>query len=166
MKKVRRKELTREEFDELERIAHFVEEMAALDYNDELVFMARDAGERADRGGWLADAAVEIELRDPADGSRSWAYLFHFAEDPPPPSDLDYVDYDPGEDTIVSRRLEIDFDNRKPLIIERLVGTPPGQRPLPDVLDRFKLHIHVKPRLLFCLGIDFDENNTRAFTAG
>ncbi|MGH3055080.1 MAG: hypothetical protein ACRDL7_08900, partial [Gaiellaceae bacterium] len=46
-----------------------------LDDNDELVFMAKDTGDQAD-GATLASAAgLEIEVNDPLDRGRGWAYL-------------------------------------------------------------------------------------------
>lgn len=58
-----------------------------LDDDDELVFYARDAGDRGDlsrvRLGQVE--AVEIELHDPAHGQRAWAYLLAFPEDTPTP---------------------------------------------------------------------------------
>ena len=49
-----------------------------LDGNDELVFMAKDAGDRCPHAPRPAGAAqgVEIELSDPQSGGRGWAYLF------------------------------------------------------------------------------------------
>lgn len=65
-----------------------------LDSNDELVFMARDAGDRCASGAWAegAEAGVELELVDPLDGGRAWAYLFRRPGADPPKTE-DYVDY-------------------------------------------------------------------------
>lgn len=48
-----------------------------LDENDELVFMARDAGDKCPENGPPGGAVrgVEIELEDPLDGGLAWAYL-------------------------------------------------------------------------------------------
>jgi hypothetical protein len=67
-----------------------------FDDNDELVFMAKDSGDRLPpsglpRGG---DAALEIEVTDPARGEHGWAYLLHFPADPPPRSPVRYATYD------------------------------------------------------------------------
>ena len=37
---------------------------------------------------------------------------------------------------------------------------------IPNVLDRFKVRIKVRPTPLFCIPLEFDENNVRAFTIG
>ena len=56
-----------------------------LSTKDELVFQSRDLGVRAARTAWPqgATGGVEIEVQDPLDRGRGWAYLFLF--DVPPP---------------------------------------------------------------------------------
>ncbi|MEW6271800.1 MAG: hypothetical protein AB1689_21160 [Thermodesulfobacteriota bacterium] len=68
----------------------------ALGDRDELVFMARDAGERASAESLPADctAALEIELHGGDPGPRAWAYLLAFATPPPPEPFAPYVVYD------------------------------------------------------------------------
>lgn len=56
-----------------------------LDANDELVFMAKDAGPRAPRAALPAEALLEIRLEDPRNGARAWAYLV--AAPAPPPAE-------------------------------------------------------------------------------
>jgi hypothetical protein len=59
----------------------------------ELAYMAHDTGDRVSpsslSGGWTK--AFEIETTDPLNGQKGWAYLLHFAQDPPPKADEDYV---------------------------------------------------------------------------
>jgi hypothetical protein len=64
-----------------------------LDENDELAFMARDAGDRALPGQLALGqvAHVELRLRDPLDGGRAWVYVLAFRE-PPRGAERDYVD--------------------------------------------------------------------------
>lgn len=66
----------------------------ALDDNDELVFMAKDAGDEAPDGAKPEGAkdGVKISLRDPADNGTGFAYLFVF-DNPPAPSKVDYATY-------------------------------------------------------------------------
>ena len=54
-----------------------------LDPRDVVLFMAKDSGDRVSETLWPGRAAkgVEIELIDPVDQTRSWAYLFFFEED-------------------------------------------------------------------------------------
>ncbi len=64
-----------------------------LDEKSELAYMAHDTGDRVSpsslSGGWTK--AFEIETTDPLNGQKGWAYLLHFAQDPPPKADEDYV---------------------------------------------------------------------------
>jgi hypothetical protein len=67
-----------------------------LDDGDELVFMARDAGERGSpellpQG---CTEALEIEVIEPGVGPRAWAYLAAFPTPPPPEPFEPYVVYD------------------------------------------------------------------------
>ena len=103
-----RLEPIRFQFDPRDRHGDLVVDAAGdleLKDDDELVFMARDAGERARTdlfGG--SDAALEIELADPRDQGRAWAYLLAYRE-PQPPLDLaPYVSFD-----LASRQAESDF---------------------------------------------------------
>ncbi len=66
----------------------------SLDDNDELVFMAKDAGGRCDGSAWVEGAkdGVEIEVIDPLTGGRCWVYLFHRPGSDPPETE-DYVRY-------------------------------------------------------------------------
>lgn len=166
-KQIKKGELSREEFERIRRNAYHEEKLDQLDYNDELVFMARDSGSRAARESWLTPRAIELEITDPVDQSTSWVYLFYFdAGDVPARSAIDYVDYDPKGDTVNARLGVIDFVDEKPLIVEGLIGKHPNGTTIPNVLDRFKVRIRVKPAPLFCIPLHFDENNVKAFTIG
>lgn len=75
-----------------------------LDEQDEIVFLARDAGCRAPSSAWPGDsiAGEEIEITDPLTGEKGWSYLFAFS-DPPPLAPDDLISYDPEWDRISSR---------------------------------------------------------------
>jgi hypothetical protein len=64
-----------------------------VDEASELAYMAHDTGDRVSPtslpGGWTK--AFEIETVDPLNGQKGWAYLLHFAEDPPEKAPEDYV---------------------------------------------------------------------------
>jgi hypothetical protein len=77
-----------------------------LDDNDELVFMAMDAG------GWVDDPSLDvgsasitptyvITLTDPLSDTHAWAYVFH-SDDITYSVTADYVSYDDGNDRVVS----------------------------------------------------------------
>jgi hypothetical protein len=140
--------------------------MDCLDWNDELVFMGRDSGDRAPKSAWLTPDGLEIRVTDPLNGRMAWVYLFYFNADPPPPSETDYVRYDPAADRVISRLMEIGFLPGKPMIVNSIIGKPPGRPVMPDILDRFKLRIKVNPIILLCAPLYFDENNTRGVTIG
>lgn len=120
-----------------------------LDEDDELVFYARDAGDRAPaREVQLGQALVlELELADPARGGQAWVYLLAFAEGTAPPAGS-------PEDraSIVTREGEqVGFEGQR----LSLLGSPGGDNLLhlrelrlkeadgwgPDLLDRFKLSL-------------------------
>ena len=69
---------------------------ATFDSDDELVFMAKDTGDRvgADALPAGSDTAIELEVTDRARGARGWAYLVHFPADPPAPSPVRYATFD------------------------------------------------------------------------
>ena len=77
-----------------------------LDDNDELVFMAMDAG------GWVDDPSLDaggtsitptyvITLTDPLSNTHAWAYVFH-SGDITYSVTADYVSYDDGNDRVIS----------------------------------------------------------------
>lgn len=163
---VEKGEMSAAEFEERKRVAYFTEDPDALDYNDELVFMLWDAGRRVEKARLPGADAVELTLENPLDGTRAWAYLVRFEVSPPSPSEKGYLTYDPGRDRVVSVSGVMDFIDDNPLILEALAGKQPDGSFTPNILDRFKLRIKIKPRPLFCLSLNFDENNIRAYTVG
>ncbi|MEW6775207.1 MAG: hypothetical protein AB1405_02865 [Bdellovibrionota bacterium] len=146
--------------------AYFNEQMEELDYNDQLVFMARDAGGRTPYTRWPTTDGVELEITDPTNGAKAWVYLLHFLKDPPPPSPEDYIRYDSKADRIDARLGVLDFADGKPMILETVSGRLPDGTSTPNFLDRFKLRVRVLPIPLACVPLFFDENNARAFTIG
>jgi hypothetical protein len=112
--------------------------------NDELVFMAGDLGDRAAPGALPPGPAVEIELTDPLDKSRGWAYAVCPEGPLPPLSNVRYVRYLPGRDTVVSSHLNFGFtDPEYPAVLTFLaigdgISDPDG---LVDLLDRFRMEI-------------------------
>jgi len=77
-----------------------------LDDNDELVFMARDAGDRA-RGDAIRlgqERWVELRILDRRTGGQAWVYLLRFDGAPPPRSDRRYLTLDWREGELVGWR--------------------------------------------------------------
>jgi hypothetical protein len=77
---------------------------------DEVVFMARDAGCRVDPSDWPVGrlAEQEIEVTDPLTGEKGWFYLFSLPESAPL-SPIDLIRYDPEYDRISSRYYEAGY---------------------------------------------------------
>ncbi len=82
-----------------------------VDEDDELVFMAKDAGERGLRRQLPeeADFALEIELRDETTQQSWWAYLLHFDGVPPSRSPVRYASFDPKANRARSPLYEITY---------------------------------------------------------
>ena len=82
-----------------------------FDEDDELVFMAKDAGDRLAPGSIppSADAALEIEIHDPVNGARAWAYLLHFRGEPPRRSLAVYAHYDVATDVARGTSYSIEY---------------------------------------------------------
>ncbi len=92
----------------------FIEDDGLLDDNDELVFMAKDAGNRVDSTNWVdpgnsSQIRYEIEVADPlaADG-KAWVYLYRSNTLDLDPNLTNYVEYfasstgNAGQDTVRS----------------------------------------------------------------
>ena len=82
-----------------------------LGADDQLVFMAKDTGDRAPDGFWLpgCDAVREIEVTDPVGAGRGWSYLAHFPGAAPPPSTDHYVHYDRATNRARSAFYEVEY---------------------------------------------------------
>jgi len=113
-----------------------------FDENDELVFMVRDSGDRA-RWETLPEGAVavdEIELIDPVDRGKSWAYLVSFLKTAPPRSQYDYVDYTWPLGRVISDNYELGFspdNDNGPNFMRLLLGKE-------DIIDRMKIRFSMK----------------------
>lgn len=89
------------QFDERDTSGNYFtsDQVGGLDANDELVFMAKDAGDRVDARNWVdADNSFhvryEIEVADPlASDGKGWVYLYRSSNLTLDPNLTDYVDY-------------------------------------------------------------------------
>lgn len=166
-KRVAKGELSNEAFEALRTAAYHTEQLDALDYNDELVFMARDAGGRVAKEKWPTPEGLELTLKDPLTNATGWVYLLYWkAGLPPLGSDADYVKYEPNGDIVETSMMKLDFVDDKPLIMERIFPRRANGDQLPNIVDRFKMRIKIKPTPLFCMSLNFDESNIEAFTVG
>jgi len=102
-----------------------------LDANDALLFMAADAGKRANPidlpGG---TPAAEITVHDPFASTTRWVYLVTFA-DVAPRAEASYVHYDPATDRVRGRHVTLGFVDGMPGYLAVDDG--------PNLLDRLKV---------------------------
>ncbi len=85
-----------------------------LDENDEILFMAMDAGARLERDAMpdQADVINEIEIVDPLGGPRTWVYALHFPAATPPASLLEYVHFDAEANQARSPLYSVDYHDK------------------------------------------------------
>jgi hypothetical protein len=109
-----------------------------LQKQDEIVFMANDAGLRC-----MTDLKIakpfEVEIESP-DGAKRYVYIGEWTSDKPPRSDKDYVSYDIKPE-IEALRTDIYTQTFKPgeLFLSGLMISPKGGGNGKDVFDRLKL---------------------------
>jgi len=120
-----------------------VDDDPSFDADDLLVLLARDLGNQAgqDIGLEVGVPGYEIEVTDPCDGSRGWAYVSVHTDRAALPGE-DYVSHRPAESILEGSRYRIRLSKENPLVYEQLVlkGDTPetGEREL-NIIDRFKM---------------------------
>lgn len=121
-----------------------------FDDNDELVFMAKDSGDRAGSSDLPtgADVAREIELGDPTGDGRGWAYLVHFPGHVPPPSPVRYATFDPATNEVRALFYEVTyFPGRNFFTSLRITRAGGGTGE--NILDRMRVRLRPTFSLLF-----------------
>ena len=117
-----------------------------FDDNDELVFMALDAGKRGDpkAGGFSPAGRDEIELTDPVTKARAYAYLAFFASDPPSLSPVSYMQYQetPEYDKLVTPYYTLRFPKNNVFIRDIMIHPAAGGNGR-DFMDRIKMRLGV-----------------------
>ncbi|MDY6822525.1 MAG: hypothetical protein SWH68_01810 [Thermodesulfobacteriota bacterium] len=122
------------------------EDEGIFDKNDELVFMARDTGDKLAAQDMLPDnieAVAELEISDPVTGDTAWAYLISF-NFPQEPLETDYVSYKPTHQTISTPYYAAGFNPDHPAapsdysFMKALNGS--GE----DFLDRAKIRVAMR----------------------
>ncbi len=97
-----------------------------INKKDELAIMARDLGNRLpDSEVSERKLLVEIEVTNPADGSKGWCYVAT-EKGFPRLSPMDYVIYDPIEDSISTSNYRIIFSKIAPISYGNTTVTPEG----------------------------------------
>jgi len=122
------------------------EDEGLFDPNDQLVFMARDSGNKInDKGVFPREATVaaEVVLVDPVTQERAWVYLLAFPS-PPLLSAIDYADYHAEQMKVRARNYLAVFNRVHPgsaseYAFSREVGGDES-----DIIDRVKTRIKMK----------------------
>lgn len=127
--------------------------LGVVDGNDELLWMAADAGRRMGAGEAPRDATCGLEVELHSGGATAWVYLF--AVSPPAPrSPLRYVDYDPARDAVRAGRVTVGFGAPTPRYLAlRGANGVDG----PNLLDRLKVRASARFFGLIPLGRDEDD---------
>jgi hypothetical protein len=129
-----------------------------LDDNDELVFLAKDAGDRGDlsASGLGPKAWSEITLTDPVTGARGWAYLMAFDKNPPALSPISYMSYKElaDHDEIVTPYYTLRFPKNNVFMSDIIISKAAGGNGK-DILDKIKMRSGVS-----MLGGTFTVNRT------
>ncbi len=121
----------------------------SFDANDELIFMARDAGASAVKLAPPPGAGRthEIALRDPVDGGAAWVYVFAF-DAAPPRSDVDYVSMSSDGLRITARNYSTSFCKDAPIGFCRLSLSEKGGGNGANYMDRLKVRATAKLRVV------------------
>lgn len=118
-----------------------------FDANDELVFLAKDTGEKCDpsKSGLTFSAFNEISLTDPQTGGQGFAYLLFFDQNPPPLSPTVYMHYrhEANRDTVSTPNYTVNFPKDN-VFFNDLIILPAAGGNGKDLLDRIKMRSGVK----------------------
>jgi hypothetical protein len=120
-----------------------------VDENDELIFMAFDAGDKALSDANIGQqAGIEISLTDPLTGEVGWAYLLSF-DHPQPISTVDYVRYASAEDRIYARNFSMAYDpTRNNMYYEHISMTPAAGGNNTNICDRWMGRASLKLKVI------------------
>ena len=124
-----------------------------IDANDEVLWMAADAGRRMRAGEAPPTAHCALEIAVRVGDAAGWVYAFAV---PPPASrsSLRYVDYDPERDAISSARVVIGFGAPTPRYLA--LRTADGASGV-NLLDR--LNVRASARFLGVIPLGRDEDD-------
>jgi len=134
-----------------------------FDANDMLVFMARDAGDRRAHlsASQAGGSVLEIEVLDPVNGARGWAYLVSFTGEPPPLSSIRYLQHSRAQRRVRTPVYEFSYSDTHVACLDdlRIEGFP--------VVDRINLRGKVDIQLGFLKDtVEFDEEDIHGFIEG
>ncbi len=128
-----------------------------LDNDDELVVMISDLGQRAAVADGIRPGTVEIEMIDPLDKSRGYAYVA--AVPSPDRSLIDYIDYDVARHVVESEHYRLGFTRELPTDYALQNHKHEGR---PNLVDRFKVRVSARVLAgLFTYRLDEDAIHNR-----
>lgn len=134
----------------------------SLSPRDQLVFMAKDAGEKIEANQLkLKNADVmEIQLTDPLNNTHAYVYLAYFKDNPPPLSPVQYVSYDPISDRVTAKLYIMGFSKKVPISYDYYVIPKSGGGEGINIFDRFKMRLDIDTSLV-SIHRDEDEFKSR-----
>jgi hypothetical protein len=115
----------------------------AFDDDDELVFMAKDAGDRAAAPALPAtrDGALEIEVAERHGSGRAWVYLAHFPADPPARSPVRYATFDPARQEARALSYQVAYSRDASNVLTAVRIPPAAGGTGESVIERLRMRI-------------------------
>jgi len=120
-----------------------------LDEDEAILFMAKDAGEKAPGSAGLASQVLEVNL------GGSFAYLF-FESKQEMKSDQVYVKYDPQDDSIDALGYKNHFAGAHAIVQDELIPKNARNGNPMNILDRFKIRMLLALKGLFDVKVEED----------
>ena len=124
---------------------YVIEEDGLLDENDELVFVAGDAGEEASSHQWINNLVswlyprVRVQVNDPLNpGETGWVYVYRSTT--LLKSNVNYVNWDEDTETLSTDTYSATFEQQEFLGLSGLTIGGSG-----DILDRQKVRVDATP---------------------
>ncbi len=117
-----------------------------FDLNDQLVFMAKDTGDKITKSIFFpkkATGCLEITVEDPISTGKGWVYLISFSA-PPLLSEIDYVNYDSGQLKAVAWNYTAMAGTHHPVTASKYAFREKIGGDDTDIIDRVKLRITMK----------------------
>ncbi len=118
----------------------------AFDSNDELVFMAKDTGDKISGKEALPSGGIlhfELEITDPNTSEKGWVYLMAF-DTPLKGSEVDYVSYDPKTLKLLAVNYTAEFNPKFPATPSNYTFSKAIGGDERDFLDRVKVRVLMK----------------------
>ena len=127
----------------------FDEDKGTFDKNDEIVFMTKDLGGKADSDNYPdgVDKNVEVSISDPLTKEKGWAYIFSFSA-PPPASDVDYVSCDKACNKLEALHYENAFAGDAKIGFDKLAITKTGGGTGKNLIDRLKIRAKTRTKVI------------------